>query len=147
MVEVAMVVKISRNTFYSMLNNLSSVPPESGGILGRIGDTITSVFFDVGLQCSNYSYIPDRQKLNLTIQKWRERGIVFCGLFHSHPSGGEFLSESDIQYAERILRSFPKDKQTLLFPIVIPKEKVVFYCARIKDNRIVVSEENAVLVE
>lgn len=141
-----MAVKISGNTFYSMLNNMPPVPPESGGILGRIGDTITSVFFDVGLQCGNYSYIPDTRKLNLAIQKWREKEIVFCGLFHSHPSGGEFLSENDIQYAERILNSFPQNEQALLFPIVIPQEKVVFYCARIKDNRIVVSEENAVLV-
>ena len=78
-------MRISRETYNSMLKSVKDIPPESGGILGEKNGIIQFVIYDEGVKNEKMcSYTPNAEKLNLVIREWQEQGILFCGIFHTH---------------------------------------------------------------
>lgn len=121
---------------YSALINLPPVPPESGGLLGGHNGTITMFVSDEG-KVSNtaYEYEPDTEFLNTIIDKWINNGTDFMGMYHTHPANCEKLSNADIEYINRIMRSVKGYTDKLYFPLIIPKEKLIcFYALIVADE-------------
>ena len=118
---------------------------EAGGLLGstRGPNYIDTVVFDKGKTTPDrFHYIPDSEKLNLTLQKWEDCGILFCGIFHSHLLGDTKLSEQDKNYINTIMNSMPADISQLQFPLfVLPQKEFVCFCARKENNKILIDSE------
>lgn len=108
------------------------VPPESGGIIGSCnGSIISHALFDTGYP-NNQSgtYSPNTHFLNQAIADWHERGIEFSGIFHTHASQWDGLSNNDRIYIIKILKAMPACVHKLYFPLVFPGEKMKVYCGR-----------------
>lgn len=121
---------------YDLLISLPSVPPESGGLLGGHNGTITMFVSDEGkAPDSDYKYEPDTEFLNAVIDKWINNGIDFMGICHTHPANCEKLSDVDIDYINKIMRSVSGYTDKLYFPLIIPNEKIVcFYALIVADE-------------
>lgn len=111
-----------------MMFGMPVVPPETGGILGEQNGIITTVYFDFSSkEKSRAIYIPNVKQLNKIICKWACDDINFIGMFHSHLKHADTLSCDDIQYITSVMNNVPKQVEFLLFPIIIPQHKIVFY--------------------
>ena len=140
-------MKIRRTRYNQILYYCPIVPPEVGGILGSKDAVIDSVAYDSKYrEYEKAMYIPDVKHLNRVINQWCEHGISFVGLFHSHPTGQETLSEEDISYIARIFQYMPLSISELYFPIVIPKSHMISYKAINQNHRVIISNDRIDLV-
>ncbi len=125
-----------------ILKKSPTVPPETGGIIGSVNGIIRYVYFDLsdGI-LSKALYIPNTIAINRQIDRWNQKGITFCGMFHSHVKAQETFSQSDIEYIQKIMVAVSNDIPMLYFMIVLPGEKIISYKARIIDNKVCISNE------
>ena len=122
--------KIKKSVYDFLLFDIPYAPPECGGILGGINEIVMFYVKDLGSASPNSNrYYPDVDKLNSVIAEWTAVGIDFMGIFHTHPSGDEKLSQADYEYIESILENVSEYTDSLYFPLLIPKEKIMCYCA------------------
>ena len=111
-----------------MLNYVTIMTVETGGILGGKNNIITKFEFDKGtILSSNRHYYPNTEKLNACIEEWKNRDIQFYGIVHSHLQDERVLSRGDRKYIQVIMQAMPKDVRFLYFPIVLPQMKVVSF--------------------
>ncbi len=75
------------------------------------------------------AYIPNVTLLNQKIREWAALDITFCGLYHSHPPNQPDLSPADLVYIEKLFSVLPSTVTTLLFPLVLPGQKLHFHQA------------------
>ncbi|MGN0543539.1 MAG: hypothetical protein ACI4JG_08835 [Acutalibacteraceae bacterium] len=119
-----------------------NVPPEIGGILGSKDNVICDFEFDIGTNITESAvYEPNIDKLNAKIVEWEKDDIMFCGMFHSHLISQPGLSTDDTRYINTILNSMPKNIESLFFPIVLPKVKILSYKAMRKHDGIDICED------
>lgn len=124
-------MKILKAVYDSLLREMPSLPPETGGILGGRCGMITHYRLDKG-RCTLTSpahYQPDIELLNRVIQQWQSNKIEFYGLFHSHYSRDTRLSHGDRKYIAKIMLAMPPDIHTLYFPLVLPGATMIGYQA------------------
>ena len=141
-------MKIRKTIYNKIINLCPVVPPETGGIIGQQNGIIGFAEFDSGTVQSDCAvYIPNVEKLNSVIEKWKRSGIEFVGMFHCHPIGQETLSKGDIEYIHSVFDSMPDSVTELYFPIVIPKSHIVAYKAIRKNHRIIIEKDNIVTKE
>lgn len=112
---VIIVMRVLFDTWRQMLDELGAAPVESGGILGRRGDTVCAFFLDPQ---GGREYVPDTGALNRKMSEWAGAGISFAGIAHSHPNGVTCLSSQDTEYGEHIAAA--TDIETLYFPVLSP---------------------------
>ena len=124
-------MNILRNTRDYILNTVPSAPPETGGILGSVDNTICECVFDKSRSVhKGCFYTPNVTFLNGIIEKWQQKGITFQGIFHTHFWGVDTLSDGDIAYITTIMQAMPSSIGKLYFPIVVlPEKKIVSYLA------------------
>lgn len=123
-------LNIQKSVYESLLADSLCVPPESGGVLGGNDKIVTCFVADAGRNSTEFNrYEPDTKKINNVISDWLNHGIDFMGIFHTHPSGDEKLSQADLIYIKSIMTSIKEYTNTLYFPIVIPREKIIGFCA------------------
>lgn len=137
-------MKIQKSVFEEIIKTVPYVPPESGGIIGGTNQVVTHFVLDNGTFLSNgYDiYVPDTLFLNKTIQRWKEEGVDFYGIFHSHFPNGTRLSNGDKRYITRIMNTMPQYVSKLYFPIILPKENMIVYRAdRVGKNIHLASED------
>lgn len=135
-----LLMKILKSVYDSILRNSLNPPPESGGILGGSNFMITCYIPDIHNTGNGYDiYIPNVEFLNRTITDWKTKGITFYGMYHTHFPKGNELSNGDKEYIHQIMRANQHTK--LYFPIVIPNQKMVCYCAEILDSQLVISRQ------
>ena len=109
---------------------------------------ITEVSFDNGkvndgCKCR---YTPNVNLMNKRIDEWRENGIDFYGMFHSHFYNVPTLSKGDISYIKLIMNSMPEGVNKLYFPIVVfPKKEIVSYLC-IRDREGIIIKEGSVSI-
>ena len=140
-------MKIKKVVYENILYDCPIVPPETGGILGGHPKMIDTVVFDAGNKILDSAlYVPDVKKLNSVLVDWQREGIIFFGLFHSHPTGQETLSQDDIRYINAIMLSLPPTVSQLYFPIVIPKSHIIFYKAKNQNHNILITRDNIKIV-
>lgn len=127
-----------KNIYEEILLKTPSHMPETGGIIGGRNGVVTEVIFDNGkvndgCKCR---YTPNVNLMNKCIAEWREHGIDFYGMFHSHFYDVPSLSNGDISYIKMIMNSMPEEVSKLYFPIVVfPKKEIVSYlCIRDRDG-------------
>lgn len=131
-------MKISSKT-YDLLLNTAIVPPETGGIIGGKNFLIDNIIFD-SKNSSVCNYIPNIVFINSIIKNWYDCGIEFYGIFHTHAPQWSTLSKEDILYINRIMKNMPESINSLLFPLVFPKEKIKWYKAEIISENVYVTE-------
>ncbi len=136
-------MKILSSIYQELINNCS-FKVELGGILGLTSDIITHYQFDEPTDISEYYYHPNTENLNTIISKWQNEGIVFTGIFHSHPTGITNLSFDDEKYINNIMHSVPLS--TLYFPIVSPGKEIYFHRAELKNNMVIIYDEPITIV-
>lgn len=57
-------------------------------------------------QAGLYFYTPNTHAADEIIRTWSEQGICFCGLIHSHITEKDDLSDADIVYANKLIKTF-----------------------------------------
>ena len=136
-------MEILLKTYNQILVSFPSALPEAGGILGCRTDGVVCVFrYDPGSGCSlSTVYEPNVALLNKAIEDWAAEGIAFCGIIHSHLPGVELLSQEDLEYMDIILNAMPQGITQLYFPIMIPKEKILPFVARMGTDGIIVQKD------
>lgn len=142
-------MKIFKNIYKNILDEMNPAPPEMGGIIGGINDCVTHFYVDKRITANKYcSYSPDVCKFNELIQSWQEKSITFMGVFHSHFYDVSTLSKADLEYIEKIMCAMPETVEYLYFPIVVfPQREMVIYKAKIVDTRLCITKENIIKEE
>jgi proteasome lid subunit RPN8/RPN11 len=141
-------MNIRKETLESILSQVPTAPPETGGILGGQNNIISHFVLDRGTQRSNgYDiYAPNTQLFHETIRYWAQESIEFYGIFHSHFSGGITLSSPDLRYITSIMLAMPPHIQSLYFPIVLPQKYFIVYRAdRIGGEVSIVRDETNII--
>lgn len=132
---------ISDQTYKKIISLIKPAPPETGGILGGISNTVTYFVFDVGLNTKQAGcYYPDTQRLNHILSLWQCQNIEFYGIVHSHIDNQTTLSSGDIQYIKKIMYSMPHKNKSLYFPLVI-NNKLFSYKATLINKRIYIEND------
>lgn len=136
-------MRIKKEIYNNILTSVKDIPPESGGILGEKDGVIQFVVYDEGRKTRKMcSYSPNVQKLNVVIQDWQEKGILFCGIFHTHFFGVETLSEGDRLYIKMIMEQMPIEIKRLFFPIVLlPQREMVVYVAKKEQEQLIIKQD------
>ena len=130
-------MKIRKATYDEILASLPDGPPEAGGIFGGKDGIVNAFMFDEGLRGGNPgSYCPDTKHLNDCLRNWRQNGIAFYGIVHSHFQAYPALSGGDKLYIQAIMKSMPARISCLYFPIVLPRQKMVSFKAVRSDDAI-----------
>lgn len=76
-----------------------------------------------------------------TIALWAERKIIFKGIYHSHYPKNNVLSQTDMEYIKKIMRSVNSIYSFLYFPIIIPQKSITSYKAEFKNGEIVITKD------
>ena len=136
-------IRIYYHVLQDILELVPRVPPETGGMIGgQVGIISTYVLDSGGPKSNGYDYYaPDTVFLNRTLEQWRKQGIELYGIFHTHFPCGQYLSKGDIRYINVIMNALPPQIDSLLFPIVIPRKKMIVYRARRGANTVQLSCE------
>ena len=124
---------IKNDTLDVINDSISGYPPETGGIIGSdLNGVINKVIMDIPLSPAERlcSYSPNIDFLNGSIELWRQEGIEFKGVFHTHFMNVETLSRADERYICSIMDAMPDEINYLFFPVfVLPDRKLVCYKA------------------
>lgn len=109
---------------------------ETGGYLGKKGDIICEFEFDSGVKCENPGiYKINSIKLNKVLTSWEFDNVILCGILHTHLAGEGRLSQGDKMFMEKFMKYNKEIYTEFYFPIVLPKDKIIFYQATsYKDN-------------
>lgn len=117
---------ITKEIYNKIILDTPKPPPETGGILGAENGIISHYAFVTGeVSRKSNQYNPDTKVMNNIISIWIENGIDLIGVFHSHPKGDEELSDADLKYIDKIMKSICDYTDKLYFPLVIAKEKII----------------------
>ena len=130
---------------YDRMLGVCPVPPETGGIIGGESMCISKIVVEETRE--RYRYIPNVDFLNKTISEWRSQGISFYGMFHSHPEGCERLSKVDEEYIHTIMDAMPAQIDTLMFPLILPGDKIIPFIARRTENDVAIEQGELAVVE
>lgn len=131
-----------KNEVYIKLASIPVMEYEIGGIIGEKNNIICEVCFDktrpnyrMGIYKANTEY------LNKKIEEWQNNSINFCGIFHTHTDKSKSLSKGDIETIKAIMKDLPNDIDKLYFPLILPKDKLYLYSAKIKNNTVKIYSE------
>lgn len=127
---------ISERVYYDILEHLSDLEHESGGILGGNDGVINRFTLDEGRTHYSDKYIPNVILMNQKIDEWMKDGMEFYGMVHNHLTNEKRLSNEDVIYIKRIMTSMPAYIDKLYFPLVIPNHLMVPFTAQRNDNNI-----------
>ncbi len=142
-------MQILKHTYEKLLGSFPAVPPENGGILGSVDGLICEYFHDCSSAITECAvYTPDITLLNEIISIWAEKGILFSGMVHSHPTGQLTLSQADKEYISAVFNVIPESVQELYFPLVIPeKKKLISYKAKRSNGIILICKDKINIIK
>lgn len=135
---------ITKSVHDEILRKVKQAPPETGGALGMTEGVITHFVFDKGVGENPCCYEPDVKRLNSVIKAWQEKGVLFCGIVHSHIPLQNELSDDDEIYIKSILESMKGCCEFLYFPVVTDG-CVTSYCARLVSGELVIEKEEVLV--
>lgn len=117
-------VTLSRSVEAELREKLCGQSVERGGALGIENGMISRYYHDTGARCDGNLFQPSLM-LNVVIAVWRQEGIAFAGLIHSHPGDRPGLSPSDLDYVRKLLRSNPALPAVLMG--IMAGDRLLFY--------------------
>lgn len=140
-------MKITKEVYQEIQKCIKITPPESGGILGSNKNVVITFIYDKGINNEKMcSYSPNVNLLNSVITEWKEKGVLFAGIFHAHYFGVKTLSCGDINYIEKIMMNMPSCIKELYFPLVVmPEREVIVYKAIRKENQVLIQEDELII--
>jgi proteasome lid subunit RPN8/RPN11 len=123
---------MSRPCHDHVLRELTSRPPEAGGLLlgPRDHRAVTHFVLDETGAGTPASFTFDHERLNALLAPLLAAGLDVKGLVHSHPDGCDRLSAGDLAYARRLLRNPRNDAEAVLMPIVVAGTLLPFVVRR-----------------
>ena len=133
-------LKICESVYNTLLFTLPT-DRECGGILGKENGIVTSCTVDYGFFSTTAAYYPNISEINAAINRWRQNGIIFCGFFHTHLTNDATLSKQDREYITNIMTAVSEQQNRLLFPVIIPNQRIVFHKAHYLKNNLQIQEE------
>ena len=136
-------MKVEKDIYDRMLG-VCPVPPETGGIIGGESMCISKIVVEETRE--RYRYIPNVDFLNKTISEWRSQGISFYGMFHSHPIRCDRLSRTDEGYIKKIMNAMPNEIDQLMFPLILPGDKIIPFIAKRVNEDVVIEEGELTVV-
>lgn len=141
-------MKIERQILYQIIQEMPTMPPEIGGIIGGKDDIATVYAVDKGKGSRGCCYRPDINILNSIIDRWEVEQYTFMGIFHVHFYGCETISRGDREYIEIIMQTMPKRVNSLFFPIVVqPQEKMIpYYAYRTINDKIIIRRDELIIL-
>jgi len=140
-------MKIGREIYSKILENMLPAPLETGGIIGGNNNIVTEFIFDAGSQGTDAEhYYPNTDKLNFYIAEWQKSGIEFYGIIHSHLQEEKELSSGDREYIQTIMLAMPKNISFLYFPIVLPQKEIIPFKAIRVVNKINIIKSNIKII-
>ena len=138
---------IKKNIYKCLCAVCAAHMSEIGGILGGKTGVITHFVLDRGLKTNRTDfYIPNTVYLNEVLAQWQDSNIEFYGILHTHPHGGEALSFADKAYIDKILRTCSKEGQPLYFPIILPKQELLAYSAKVANGTVAIQQESIFVI-
>lgn len=117
-------ITLSSSVEAELREKLCGQAVEQGGALGIENGVISHYFHDTQARCDCNLFQPS-PLLNTLIALWRQEGITFAGLIHSHPADWPDLSEGDLNYVNRLLLSNPQLPAVLMG--IMAGERLLFY--------------------
>lgn len=128
-------VKIQLEVYKKIMSLCKDNTNETGGYLGKTGQTICEFEFDSGIRSENQGiYKINEERLDNVLKKWESDNILLCGILHTHLTGNGKLSQGDIIFIEKFMRYNMSNYKEFYFPIVLPQDKIIFYQAKISNN-------------
>ena len=120
-------VKVNKEILNDIAQTFISIDQEQGFLLGCTTclEQLDHCCFLPAVQAGKFYYIPDSKAADCVIKNWAARSICFCGFIHSHLSDKKDLSESDIEFAQKLFESYPLP--VLWFGIGIVNEDGVIF--------------------
>lgn len=142
---------IKKNVYDYIINNVTRLNSESGGILGADSHgVVCAVMLDNGIEDKDIPhccYYPNIDLLNNCIFEWSVKEIIFAGLFHTHFSDKGSFSDDDLKYINEIMNSLPSEIDHLFFPLLLlPHKEFISYKAikRINNTEVIDDSINIV---
>jgi len=143
-------ITITKNVFDKFMHTLGARMPETGGILAINQNGIIDEFvYDKGIKSSTNFYIPNTKYLNQAICKWdKSETRIFAGMAHSHEIGKEELSESDIEYAKKLIECFDLSYVYMLLLTTNTKQhKLLGYkCYYFENKKFIIDKHNIKII-
>lgn len=130
---------------YDQMLGVCPVPPETGGIIGGQDMCISRIVVEETR--GRYEYIPNVDFLNRTISEWRDKGISFYGMFHSHPACCDRLSRTDEEYIKKIMNAMPGEIDRLMFPLILPGDKIIPFIAKRVNEDVAIEKGELTVVD
>ena len=91
-------IRISREQYESMLAHVRAcLPEEACGLLGGLGGNVLQVIPVTNQAHSAVRYFMDPLELLAALEVLEEQNQDIVGIFHSHPAGPPYPSQTDIR--------------------------------------------------
>lgn len=139
---------IYKEILNDILNNMPSIPPEAGGIIGGKDRHVCIWEFDEGSFAKGCMYYPNVKHLNTLINTWIENDYDFMGILHVHFGGAKALSIGDKKYIEKIMNAMPYSINQLYFPIIVQptKEFISYKAIRTMQQNVVITPDKVKVI-
>lgn len=93
-------IRLTESQWQLMLMDVQlKAPEEACGLLGGLGDKTLEIIPITNILRSPYRYRMAPGEQLHAFQRFDEQGLELIGIYHSHPSGPSFPSQSDIDEA------------------------------------------------
>lgn len=117
-------ITLSPSVVTELQEKLCGQTVEQGGALGIENGVVSRYYHDTQARCDCNLFQPS-PLLNVLLVVWKQEGITFAGLIHSHPAQWPELSEGDLDYVRKLLRSNPELPAVLMG--IMAGERLLFY--------------------
>lgn len=117
-------ITLSSSVEAELRKKLCGQEVEQGGALGIENGVVSRYYHDTQARCDCNLFQPS-PLLNVLLVVWKQEGIAFAGLIHSHPAEWPELSEGDLDYVRKLLRSNPELPAVLMG--IMAGDRLLFY--------------------
>lgn len=137
-------MKITEDVFINIIQSFPVAPPEHGGIIGGKNGIVSEFCYDNAGPNEEAVYETNASYLNTVIEKWRENGVLFYGIIHSHMNNELELSNGDVEYINLLMSGLDIDEK-LYFPIAVADNIIPFVAIKTRGSVQIEKEELEVL--
>ena len=117
-------ITISSSVEDQLREKLCGQAVEQGGALGIENGVISHYYHDTQAKRDCNLFQPSLI-LNVVIAVWKQEGIAFAGLIHSHPADWPELSTGDLDYVRKLLQANPQLPAVLMG--IMAGDRLLFY--------------------
>ena len=117
-------ITLSSSVETQLREKLCGQSVEQGGALGIENGVVSRYYHDTQAKRDCNLFQPSLM-LNVVITVWKQEGIAFAGLIHSHPADWPELSAGDLDYVRKLLQANPQIPAVLMG--IMAGDRLLFY--------------------